>query len=224
MAESVKFGSGIFKDAQGNIVQIQGLTEADVAKIKEYHGKVDTLETDIKAINAGQKMVALKDYYTTEEYKAEMAVGVYYMVPFNASNEYLEWDEKTGAPKADQEGVTDHKVAYFWVVMKNSEDTVNKLGQQYVVGDIKGYATLAGTQTFTGDNTFAKDITVNATQDHSSLGDNKLPTMGTVKALVDKKVLDAGHLKGKFYETGKPDDGSLVTNELAFFAATNLIA
>lgn len=224
MADTVLYGSGIFKDAQGNVVQVQGLTEADVGKIKEYHGKVDTLEQLMKAVNAGQKMIALQDYYTTEDYKSEMAIGVYYMVPFNASDEYLQWDEKTGAPKADQEGVTDHKVAYFWVVMKNSDDTVNKLGKQDIVGDIKGYATLAGTQTFTGDNTFDKDITVTVEQDHNSLGDTKLPTMKTVKALVDQKVLDAGHLKGKYYATGKPDDGSLVVNEIAFFAATNIIA
>lgn len=225
MAETVLYGSGIFKDAEGNIVAIQGLTAADVSKIKEYHGKVDTLETALKAVNAGQKMIAYKDYYNEDTtYASEMAVGVYYMVPFNASNEFLEWDEKTGAPKADQEGVTDHKVAYFWVVMKNSEGTVNKIGQQDVVGEIEGYATLAGTQTFTGDNTFNKDITVTAVQDAESLGENKLTTAKTVRAIVDKKVLDAGHLKGKFYSTGKPDDGSLVTNELAFYAATNLIA
>lgn len=224
MADTIMYGSGAFKDAQGNVVQIQGLTEGDIGKIKEYHGRVENLEKLLKAVNAGQKMIALQDYYTNEDYKSEMAVGVYYMVPFNASDEFLQWDEKTGAPKTDQADVTDHKVAYFWVVMKNSEDTVNKLGKQDVVGDIKGYATLVGTQTFTGDNTFEKDITVTAEQDHNSLGDTKLPTMKTVKALVDQKVLDAAHLKGKYYATGKPADDSLVVNEIAFFAATNVIA
>lgn len=225
MAETVLYGSGIFKDAEGNIVQIQGLTSNDIAKIKEYHSKVDTLETGLKAVNAGQKMIALKDYYNDDTtYASEMAVGVYYMVPFNAEGQFLEWDQSTGKPKDDQEEVTDHKVAYFWVVMKNSDETVNKIGQQYVVGDIKGYATLAATQTFTGDNTFEKDITVSAVQDPDSLGGTKLPTAATVRSIVDKKVLEAGHLKGKYYTTGKPDDGSLVVNELAFYKAADVIA
>lgn len=225
MADTVQYGSGIFKDAEGNVVKINGLTEADVSKIKEYHGKVDSLETALKAVNAGQKMIAYKDYYNEDTtYASEMAVGVYYMVPFNKEDQFLEWDESTGAPKAEQDSVTDHKVAYFWVVMKNSDETVNKIGKQDVVGDIEGYATLAGNQTFTGDNTFNKDITVTAEQVPDSLGDNKLTTAKTVRAIVDKKVLEAGHLKGKYYSTGAPEDGSLVVNELAFFAATNLIA
>lgn len=226
MAQTVRFGSGVFKDAQGNVVHIQGLTENDVNKIKEYHGKVDTLERQLKAVNAGQRQLAYKDYYTTEDYKSEMAVGVYYSVPFNAQGQFLEFDQATGKPKNPQTvgTVVDLKVSYYEIVYKSSDETVAKLGRQNADASMEHVLNDNTNETITADYTFDRDITVNATQDVDALGDTKVATAKFVRDLVSRRITETAHMAGKFYDTGAPEDGSLVTNELAFYPATNLIA
>lgn len=223
MAEKVLYGSAIFKDGQGNTVKVLGLSENDKNKLKQALTDIDNLKLEVDKSNRGQVVVALKDYYTDETHKDEMAVGVYYRVPFNKQDQFLEFDPETGKPKNPQTnvGVTDLEVAYFQIVMKNSTDTVNKLAKQMLQLSFEGMATLAGTQTFTGDNTFEKDITVNATQNVDSLGDTKLATAKFVRDLADKKINDAGHLKGTFSNTGEPQDDQIVNNQIAFYAAVD---
>lgn len=219
------FGSGIFKDNQGNIVAIQGLSQNDVTKIKTGLSDIETLKNQVKSINAGQKQIALKDYYTNEDHKSEMAVGVYYMVPFNEQGQYLQWDEATGKPKVDQgdSGVSDTKLHHFQVVYKNSDDVVNKLGQQDVQASFQNVAMTNVANRFTEENVFAKDITIEVTQDVSSLADNKATTAKFVRELVTQKVTESGHLVGKWSDT-TPEEGTLNVNELVFYAAKDLIA
>lgn len=218
-------GSAVYKDAQGNIIQQLGLSANDINKIKEYFAKTTTLEQVVKSINAGQRQIALKDYYTDETHKAEMAVGVYYMVPFNAADQWLEWDETTGKPKSPQtnETVTDIKLAYFQIVYKNSSDAVQKLGKQEVKSSFANVAYIDANNTFTGDNTFEKDITVTATQDPNTLGDNKLTTAKWVRDKIATDIAAAGHVTAKYYTTGQPQDDALVTGEIALFTATDLL-
>lgn len=218
-------GSAVYKDAQGNIIQQLGLSANDINKIKEYFAKTTTLEQVVKSINAGQRQIALKDYYTDETYKAEMAVGVYYMVPFNAGDQWLEWDETTGKPKNPQTNtaVTDIKLAYFQIVYKNSSDAVQKLGKQEVKSSFANVAYIDANNTFTGDNTFEKDITVSATQDVATLGDNKLTTAKWVRDKIATDIAAAHHVTAKYYENGQPQDDALVTGEIALFTATDLL-
>lgn len=219
-------GSAVYKDAQGNIIQQLGLSANDINKIKEYFAKTTTLEQVVKSINAGQRQIALKDYYTDETHKAEMAVGVYYMVPFNAGDQWLEWDETTGKPKSPQTNtaVTDIKLAYFQIVYKNSSDAVQKLGKQEVKSSFANVAYIDANNTFTGDNTFEKDITVSATQDVATLGDNKLTTAKWVRDKIANDIAAAHHVTAKYYENGMPQDDALVTGEIALFTATDLLA
>ena len=223
MPEKVLYGSAIFKDGQGNTVKVLGLSENDKNKLKQALTDIENLKTEVDKSNRGQVTIALKDYYTNEDHKDEMAVGVYYRVPFNKQDQFLEFDPETGKPKNPQTdaNVTDLEVAYFQIVMKNSSDAVNKLAKQVLKLSFEGMATLAGTQTFTGDNTFEKDITVSATQSVDSLGDDKLATAKFVRDLADKKINEAGHLKGTFSNTGEPQDDQIVNNQITFYAAVD---
>lgn len=219
-------GSAVYKDAQGNIIQQLGLSANDINKIKEYFAKTTTLEQAVKSINAGQRQIALKDYYTSDANKAEMAVGVYYMVPFNAANQWLEWDEATGKPKSPQTdtAVTDLVVSYFQIVYKNSSDEVQKLGKQEVKSSFANVAYIDANNTFTGDNIFNKDITVTATQDVGTLGNDKLTTAKWVRDKIAADIAAANHVTAKYYDTGMPQDNALVVGEIALFTATDLLA
>ena len=219
-------GSAVYKDAQGNIIQQLGLSANDINKIKEYFAKTTTLEQAVKSINAGQRQIALKDYYTSDANKAEMAVGVYYMVPFNTADQWLEWDEATGKPKDPQTDtqVTDLVVSYFQIVYKNSSDEVQKLGKQEVKSSFANVAYIDANNTFTGDNTFEKDITVNATQDVDTLGNEKLTTAKWVRDKIAKDIAAANHVTAKYYDAGQPQDDVLVVGEIALFTAPDLLA
>lgn len=223
MAEKVIHGAAIFKDAQGNTVKVQGLGPNDVNTLKQMKTDIEANKAAIAAMDQGQRKIALNDYYTDETHKDEMAVGVYYMVPFNASNEYLEWDMKTGKPKDPQTSgtVTDLKIKYFQIVFKNSDDVVNKLGRQDVQTSFDDVAFLTATQSFSGDNTFTKDVTMSAEQNVDSLGDDKLATAKFVRAVADKKINDAGHLKGSFSNTGEPGDDAILANQIVFYSAVD---
>lgn len=227
MAEKIQRGSGIFKDAAGNVIKIQGLTDNDINKIKQHGTDIETLKAQVNSINEGQRKIALKDFYTTDAHKAEMEVGVYYSVPFNASNEYLEWDMSTGKPKDPQtvDTVIDLVPKYFQIVMKNEGDVVQKLGRQDIQSSFADVAFLTATQTFTGENTFEKDITYGGTdQDVDSLNDNKFATAKWVRAVTEKKINEAGHLAGSFSASGEPQDDTLGANTITFYKAVDLLA
>lgn len=227
MAENIKHGAAIFKDASGNVIKVQGLTENDINKIKQHGTDIEALKAQVNSINEGQRKIALKDFYTTDAHKAEMEVGVYYSVPFNAKNEYLEWDMSTGKPKDPQtvNTVVDLVPKYFQIVMKNEGDVVQKLGRQDIQSSFADVAFLSATQTFTGDNTFEKDITFTGTdQDVDSLNDNKFATAKWVRAVAAKKITEAGHLSGSFNAAGEPQDDTLGANTITFYKAVDQLA
>lgn len=220
---TTKHGAVIFKDSTGEITRVQGLSQNDATKIKQYFTKTDDLATKVESINKGQFTIAYKDFYTDESHKADMEVGTFYLVPFNTQGQFLEFDPDTGKPKNPQTnvGVTDLNVAYYEQVFKNSTDTISKLGKQEVQMSFADMAKLSATQTFTGDNTFEKDIVMSATQDVDNLEDTKLATAKFVRAVADKKITEAGHLTGKFSST---DPGETVdTNQMIFFPAPDLL-
>ena len=222
---AINLGSLIVKDKQGNVVKVESLSANDKQKIKDYFGKTDALEQKIAAVNAGQQQLAYKDFYTNEDHKAEMASGVYYNVPFNAGGEFLEFDPTTGKPKSPQPvaTVTDLKVSYYEIVYKSADGTVAKLGRRNADASLEHVLYDNVNETVTGEYTFEKDITMTASQDVDSLGDTKLASAKFVRDLLTKKITEAQHLTGNYVSTGEPQKDTLVTNDIVFFAAVDLL-
>ena len=222
---AANIGSLIVKDPQNNIVKIRSLSDNDITKIKGYFSRTEALEAKIETINAGQQQLAYKNFYTDETHKAEMKVGTYYNVPFNAAGQFLEFDPATGKPKNPQPvaETTDLKVSYYEIVYKSADDVVAKLGRRNADASMEHVLYDNVNETITGEYTFEKDVTMTATQDVDSLGDQKLATAKFVRDVVTKKVTEANHLTGKWYPTGEPQEDTLVVNELAFFAPVDLL-
>lgn len=126
-------GSIVLKDASGNVVLVRSLTDADITQLKEDHTKLLALSGQIDAMENGGRQLAYKDY-TQSANQGEMQPGTYYMVPFNAANQFLEFDPATGKPKADQADITDHIVAYYKLMYKGTGDSgaVAELGKMEV--------------------------------------------------------------------------------------------
>lgn len=222
---AINLGSLIVKDKQGNVVKVESLSANDKQKIKDYFGKTDALEQKIAAVNAGQQQLAYKDFYTNEDHKAEMTSGVYYNVPFNVNGEFLEFDPSTGKPKSPQPvaTVTDLKVSYYEIVYKSADGTVAKLGRRNADASMEHVLYDNVNETVTGEFTFEKDITMTATQDVDSLGDTKLASAKFVRDLLTKKIGEANHLTGNYVSTGEPQENTLQTNDIVFFAAVDLL-
>lgn len=225
MADTAKIANFILKDGQGNIQHIRSFTENDVTKIKQAITDIAQLKQDMATINAGQATRAYKDYYSSNEHDAEMDAGVLYLVPFNAQGEFLEYDPETDQPKNPQPvaTVTDLVPAYYECVYKGAGGTKTKRGRINANLDLTGVLYNNKDATISAHFTFSQDVDGLSVQDVDSLGDTKLATAKFVRDTVNKKVTEAGHLTGKFYDTGKPDEGALVTNELAFYVATDLL-
>ncbi len=222
---AINLGSLIVKDKQGNVVKVESLSANDKQKIKDYFSKTDVLEQKIAAVNAGQQQIAYKDFYTSEAHKAEMSVGTYYNVPFNAGGEFLEFDPATGRPKSPQPvtTVTDLKVSYYEIVYKSADDVVAKLGRRNADASMEHVLYDNVNETVTGEYTFERDITMTAAQDVDSLGDTKLASAKFVRDLLTKKITEAQHLTGNYVSTGEPQEDTLVANDIVFFAAVDLL-
>lgn len=126
-------GSIVLKDASGNVVLVRSLTDADITQLKEDHTKLLALSGQMDAMENGGRQLAYKDY-TQAGNQTDMQAGIYYMVPFNAEDQFLEFDPTTGKPKADQADVTDHTVAYYTLMYKGTGEpgTVSELGDMEV--------------------------------------------------------------------------------------------
>lgn len=219
MAETVKFGSGIFKDAQGNIVRIQGLTENDVNKLKQAFADIETLKQGVDAANSGQRELAYTDLTQPDVPTTGLNAGTYYLVPFNAQNQFLEFDPATGKPKDPQAvpETTDLIVKYFTIMYFNGT-ALSNVGRQDVQTNLSNVVYDNKNATLTAEYTFNNDITVTTTQE-SSLADNKLATAKFVRDTVGA----AGHMKGT-YAAADPGDGALEANTMYFVPAVNLLA
>ena len=225
MADTAKIANFILKDGQGNIQHIRSFTENDVTKIKQALTDIAKLKQDFASSNAGQRQLAYKDFYSADANDGEMVAGTYYMVPFNAGGEFLEFDPVTGKPKNPQpvDTVVDLVVSYYEIVYKPAEGAKAKLGRMNANISLANVLYDNKDATISSHFTFTQDVDGPAAQNVDSLADTKLATAKFVRDVVNKKVTEASHLTGKFYDTGKPDEGALVTNELAFYVATDLL-
>lgn len=219
MAETIKYGSGIFKDAQGNIVRIQGWTEGDINTVKQMKTDIETLKQGVEAANSGQRELAYKDLTQPSAETTGLNAGTYYLVPFNAQNQFLEFDQATGKPKDPQTeaGTTDLIVKYFTIMYFNGTALAN-VGRQDVQTNLSNVVYDNKDATLAANYTFTNNVTCNGNQD-SSLADAALATAKFVR----DTVTAAGHMSGKYYATD-PGDAALVTNELALIPAANVLS
>ena len=219
MAETIKYGSGIFKDAQGNIVRIQGWTEGDINTVKQMKTDIETLKQGVDAANSGQRELAYTDLTQPSAPTTGLNAGTYYLVPFNAQNQFLEFDPSTGKPKDPQTeaGTTDLVVKYFTIMYFNGTALAN-VGRQDVQANITNVVYDNKDATLTANYTFSNNVTCNGNQD-PSLADTALATAKFVR----DTVTAAGHMSGKYYATD-PGDAALVTNELALIPAANVLS
>lgn len=225
MADTAKVANFLLKDNQNNIHHLRSFTDNDVAKVKKGLTDIEELKEKVASLNAGQRQLAYKDYYSADTNDGEMVAGTYYMVPFNAGGEFLEFDPVTGKPKNPQpvDTVVDLVVSYYEIVYKPAEGAKAKLGRMNANISLANVLYDNKDATISAHFTFSQDVDGPAAQDVGSLGDTKLATAKFVRDTVNKKFTESGHLTGKFYDTGKPEEDSLVTNELAFYVATDLL-
>ena len=218
MAETVKYGSGIFKDGQGNTIRIQGWTQNDINTVKQMKADIETLKQGVNAANSGQRELAYTDLTQPDAPTTGLTSGTYYLVPFNAQNQFLEFDPATGKPKDPQTvpETTDLIVKYFTIMYFNGT-ALSNVGRQDVQANLSNVVYDNKDATLSANYTFSNDIVVNASQD-SSLADNKLATAKYVK----DTVAGAGHMTGEYMATD-PGDGALVANKMLFIPATDQI-
>lgn len=110
-------------DFQSNI-------DEDIAAIT---GRLDALES-------GSRQFALKDYSRPEN-QSEMIPMVYYYVPFDSEDAFIQLDEH-GQPTGGKQ------IVYFDVYMKAGDGTVTKITRQYTDGNLEGIAYLNKKATF----------------------------------------------------------------------------
>lgn len=225
MADTAKIANFLLKDDQNNIHHMRSFTDKDVGKLKQGLTDIEQLKQKVASLNAGQRQLAYKDFYSVDTNDGEMVAGTYYMVPFNASGEFLEFDPATGKPKSPQPvaATVDLVVSYYEIVYKPAEGAKAKLGRMNANISLANVLYDNKDATISAHFTFSQDVDGPASQNVDSLGDTKLATAKFVRDTVNKKVTEAGHLTGKYYATGKPEEASLVTNELAFYVATDLL-
>ena len=218
MAETVKYGSGIFKDAQGNTIRIQGWTQNDINTVKQMKADIETLKQGVNAANSGQRELAYTDLTQPDAPTTGLTSGTYYLVPFNAQNQFLEFDPATGKPKDPQTvpETTDLIVKYFTIMYFNGT-ALSNVGRQDVQANLSNVVYDNKDATLTANYTFSNDIVVSASQD-TSLADNKLATAKYVK----DTVAGSGHMTGE-YASVDPGDGALVANKMLFIPATDQI-
>lgn len=225
MADTAKIANFLLKDNQGNIQHIRSFTKNDVTKLKQALTDIETLKQNFASSNAGQRQLAYKDFYSVDTNDGEMVAGTYYMVPFNAGGEFLEFDPATGKPKTPQPvgTVVDLVVSYYEIVYKPADGAKAKLGRMNANISLANVLYDNKDATVSSHFTFSQDVDMTATQDVDGLADTKLATAKFVRDVATKKVTEAGHLTSAFHATGKPEEATLVTNQLAFYVATDLL-
>ena len=203
------------KDAvDGHSTQITQINSS----VEELRKEVEVVKELEEASNKGQKTLAYKDY-TQDLNQTDMKIGVYYMVPFNAQDQFVEFDPTTGRPKAQQaDSVTDTNVKYCVIMYKGPSGTASNLGKQDQQMNFDLFAKLASNNTFTGDNTFNKaptKVAQSANADLSDLADGVLVSKKEVTEFTNKKVQEAKDSSIQIV-TQDPEVGSMTEGVIYF--------
>lgn len=213
----------VLTDIEGNIALMRSFSDDYVAYVKETRTKVDTLEQKTENSKLNQYRRAFKDYRQPEN-QEDMEQNIFWMVPVNQNDEFVEYDPNTGKPKPDQT-TSDHEVAKYIIMYKDSAGLVFEHGQIDKQPDFDLFATLAGDNTFTGSNTFSQAVTLSngATQELESIPDTEAVGGKVVKALDTRLKAAEAALPSKVtvsVSATAPDQGSMQPNILYFYNAT----
>lgn len=140
--------------ANGSITRTELPKDPDEFEIATV-GYVKSLGDIAGSMKEGNWTIAMSDF-TQEAHQQEMDEGVFYSVPFNAADQYIQIDPETGKPAETQaEGVTDKKVDRFVIMYKApTSKLVMNLGERKIAPDFNDVPLLSRDNTFAGVNTF----------------------------------------------------------------------
>lgn len=140
--------------ANGSITRTELPKDPDEFEIATV-GYVKSLGDIAGSMKEGNWTIAMSDF-TQEAHQQEMDEGVFYSVPFNAADQYIQIDPETGKPAETQaEGVTDKKVDHFVIMYKApTSKLVMNLGERKIAPDFNDVPLLSRDNTFAGVNTF----------------------------------------------------------------------
>lgn len=140
--------------ANGSITRSEMPADPDDLELATV-GYVRSLGDISGSLRTGDWNIAMMDF-TQEAYQNSMDEGVFYSVPFNAADQYLQIDPETGKPADTQaQGVTDKVVDHFVIMYKApSSKMVMNLGERKIAPDFDDVPLLSRDNTFAGVNTF----------------------------------------------------------------------
>lgn len=140
--------------ANGSIVRSELPEDPDDLELATV-GYVKSLGDISGSMRTGDFIIAMQDF-TQTAVQGAMDEGVFYSVPFNAADQYIQIDPETGKPAETQaDGVTDKKVDHFVVMYKApTSKLVMNLGDRKVAPDFADVPLLSKDNNFSGTNSF----------------------------------------------------------------------
>lgn len=140
--------------ANGSITRTELPVDPDDLEIATV-GYVKSLGDISGSLETGNWSIAMMDF-TNALYQGEMDEGVFYSVPQNAQDQYIQIDPETGRPAETQASdVTDKKVDHFVIMYKApTSKLVMNLGERKIAPDFNDVPLLSKDNTFTGVNVF----------------------------------------------------------------------
>lgn len=169
--------------ANGSITRTELPEDPDDLEIATV-GYVKSLGDISGSMKTGNWSIAMQDF-TNPLYQGAMDEGVFYSVPQNAQDQYIQIDPATGRPAETQaDGTTDKKVDHFVIMYKApTSKLVMNLGERKIAPDFNDVPLLSKDNTFTGTNVF-KDAQKQTSSVDPQLGDVSANSYVTKSELV----------------------------------------
>ena len=170
--------------ANGSITRTELPEDPDDLEIATV-GYVKSLGDISGSMETGNWSIAMQDF-TNPLYQGAMDEGVFYSVPQNAADQYIQIDPETGRPAEVQaDGTTDKKVDHFVIMYKApTSKLVMNLGERKIAPDFNDVPLLSKDNTFTGTNVF-KDAQKQTSSVDPQLGDVSANSYVTKTELVN---------------------------------------
>lgn len=211
---AITVGSIVVKDASGNSVVVRSLTDADLAQLKQDHTRLLELAAIADAKENGGRQLAYVDYTQTAN-QTSMQVGTYYMVPFNSTDQFIEFDPATGKPKTEQTAAP-KIVSYYTLMYKGTaEGPAADLGDMEVRLNFDDLAHLNTPNTFTGKQTIT-----GVEQTVATIEDGEIATGKVVKEV---NTLATGKAELVHLASAPQEDTAIQPNQIGFYTAENIV-
>lgn len=134
-------------EAKAGTDTLRAVTPAALASV------LAPINTKLENVISGVTNFAYKDYSVAAN-QAEMEVGIIYLVPFTADNQFIALDPATNAPINEAQ-----EIAYYLHCIKDDSGKVTSSHKEYTQGFIENVAYTNKNNTFEQDQTFEGDIT-----------------------------------------------------------------